>query len=98
MERFDTHCDEAKDSLRTAESLLNQASGTSKQNEVIKETIEVVTTECKTRLHECVTYIEQAEIAVTEMEQSNDGSGRVDPHKDIIKGEITLYSSANINE
>ena len=90
VERFDTRCDEANDSLNSAEELLDKASGPSKHHELLRETIETVTTECKTRLHECVTYIEQAEIAVTEMEQRNTGAGKMDPHKDTIKGNRCL--------
>ncbi|XP_067939942.1 myosin-2 heavy chain-like [Watersipora subatra] len=93
VERFDTRCDEAKDSLKSAESLLHQASGRGAEKEVLKETIETVTTECKTRLHECVTYIEQAEIAVTEMEQGSSGAGKMSPHKETIK-EIQAKHSA----
>ena len=44
--------------------------------------------ECKTRLHECVTCIEQAEIAVTELEQRNNTEvgGKLDSQREEIKG------------
>lgn len=49
---------------------------------------ETVTVECKTRLHECVTCIEQAEIAVTELEQRNNTEvgSKLDSQREEIKG------------
>jgi len=54
------------------------------------QSVEVVKTQCKTRLHECVTRLEQAEIAVTELQQKNSGLSEVEAQKDIVKGEVHI--------
>ena len=56
---------------------------------------ETVTVECKTRLHECVTCIEQAEIAVTELEQRNNTEvgGNLDSQREEIKGMSHFFQS-----
>lgn len=90
VEKFDKQCEEAELSLADAEVLLSKAIPTATEEPIVMQSVEVVKTQCKTRLHECVTRLEQAEIAVTELQQKNSGLSEVEAQKDIVKGEVHI--------